>query len=311
MVRSLRRWGGKFAACPVIAVTPRLGPPLMRSTRAAFDELNVHYVRQTAQTPFTWYSFLNKPLSLVAAERRMETDSSVRGDTIVWLDADIFITGEPEAFELADGVDFAACPSDRNLGSTGPGDRYEPYWAKMCAIHGTPLEKLPWVQTCRERQRIRFYFNGGVLAYRRSSGYAPAYLQGCLNALSAHVRSRDAGLFFAEQVTAGLIAVKQGLNAAILPERFNYAIGSKALDGFTPESFADARVLHYHDALWGHFFPQFMEMCRTAQPALHEWLTDLGPLTNAAPLPWRLLAKTLKTVRTRKQNSFEASCDQF
>jgi hypothetical protein len=305
MVQSLRRWGGRFAHCPVIAVTPRFGPPLMRSTHRALRELNVQYVRQTTPTPYPWYSFLNKPLSLITAERFTDSDS------MVWLDADVFITGEPEVFDLPAGVDFAGCPSDRNLGSVGPGDPFEPYWAKMCEIHGIPLSTLPWVQTCRERQRIRLYFNGGVLAYRRASGYAQAYFQGCLNALHARVRSREAGLFFAEQVTAGLIAVKQNLNVAILPERFNFAIGSKAMDGFTLESFAAARVLHYHDALWGHFFPQFMELCRTAQPALHLWLAGRGPLKNEAPLAWRAMSKTIAKLRTRKQNAFEASCEQL
>jgi hypothetical protein len=305
MVESLRRWGGRFATCDVTAVTPRSGPPLRRSTRAGLDKLGVRYVRRTIGTAYSWYSFLNKPLSLVTAE---EFSSS---EVMVWLDADVFVTGEPAAFELENGIDFAACPSDRNLGTTGNGDRFEPYWTKMCAIHGLTLAKVPWVQTCREKERIRLYFNGGVLAYRRASGYAAAYLQGCLDVLNARVRSREAGLFFAEQVTAGLIAVKQGLVAGILPERFNYAVGSKAMEGYSAENFADARVLHYHDALWGGFFGRFMEMCRAGQPALYEFLKDRGPLTNDAPLAWRLAGKVMRTLRARKQNSFEAACDAF
>src|SRR5690606_37796289 len=38
MVRSLRRWGGRYSNVQVIAVTPRWGPPLRPQTRLAFDE---------------------------------------------------------------------------------------------------------------------------------------------------------------------------------------------------------------------------------------------------------------------------------
>jgi hypothetical protein len=305
MVESLRRWGGRFATVPVIAVTPRFGPPLRRTTRHSFDRLNVRYIRRPSRHEFAWYSFLNKPLSLVAAEETISTD------LVAWLDADVLVTGSPEAFDLQPGIDFAGCPSDRNLGSTGPGDAFEPYWARMCSVLGLAVDDLPWVQTCREQARIRLYFNGGVLVYRRSTGYAPAYLAGCLDVLKSRLASRQAGIFFAEQVTAGLVAVKRGLKTHILPEQFNYAVGSKALDGFTPQTFAQARVLHYHDALWGHFYSQFLQMCGTGQPALYEWLKLTGPLCNDAPLAWRVWAKLLRNRRAKKQTAFEAACERI
>jgi hypothetical protein len=70
-------------------------------------------------------------------------------------------------------------------------------------------------------------------------------------------------------------------------------------------------VLHYHDALWEHFFPRFLQLCKDGQPALYEWLSSRGPLTNEAPLAWRAVAKGLKAWRQKRQNAFEASCDLF
>jgi hypothetical protein len=288
---------------PVIAVTPRSGPPLRRSTLARFDAMKVQYVRKTLTEQYAWYAFLNKPLALVIAEEVAKTD------IMVWLDSDIFITGAPEAFDLEPEVDFAACPSDRNLGSTGPSDKFEAYWSRMCDVHGIPLETLPWVKTCREDARIRIYFNGGVLAYRRASGYAPAYLAGCMDALNARVRSNDAGLFFAEQVTAGLIAFREGLKLGLLAEPFNYAVGSKC-DGFSQEAFKQACVLHYHDSLWPHFFPKFLELCREGQPKIYEWLKGRSPLKNDAPLGYRLWGKALKSGRSRQERAFEKTCER-
>src|SRR5205085_1505515 len=45
MVESLRRWGGRLAEAPVVAVTPRFGPPLARTTRRALDRLSARHVR--------------------------------------------------------------------------------------------------------------------------------------------------------------------------------------------------------------------------------------------------------------------------
>ncbi len=307
MIESLRRWGGRFANVPVIAVTPRFGPGLSAKTRRRFAEMNVRHVRKTlggASEKYRWYNFLNKPLSLVIAEAFVTTD------LVAWLDADVFVTGSPEGFDLAEGVDFAGCPSDRNLGSTGPGDRYEPYWEKMCGIHGLPLESVPWVQTCREKMRIRLYFNGGILVYRKGTRYAKAYLEGCISALDARVTSKDAGLFFAEQVTAGLIAVKEKLKVRMLPEDCNYAVGSKC-EGFDGAAFSQARVLHYHDALWPHFFTQFLAMCRSGKPELYDWVRANGPLANDGTLVKKVWSKMLKSVRGRRMAAFARGCETY
>ena len=60
MVESLRRWGGQFAQSPVVAVTPRFGPPLAAKTRRAFGALNVEHYRFHADNQYAWKSFLNK-----------------------------------------------------------------------------------------------------------------------------------------------------------------------------------------------------------------------------------------------------------
>ena len=305
MIESLRCWGGRFADIPVVAVTPRLGPPLRRWTRRRFDELNVTYVRRRLTRKYSWYSFLNKPLSLNIAEEM------INAELVMWLDADVLVTGEPSPLALAPRIDFGACPSDRNLGSTAPSDAFEPYWVKMCQVFGLSVDDLPWVYTCRERERIRFYFNGGVLVYRRSTGYGPAYLRGCLKVLDANICSREASLFFAEQATVGLVAVKKGLSWVALPEECNYAVGSKAGTGFDPVAFVRAKLLHYHDALWPHFFPQFLEMCQHGQPALYEWLKNRSPLVNEAPLAWRVIAKGIKAFRAKQERTFEASCTKL
>jgi hypothetical protein len=83
------------------------------------------------------------------------------------------------------------------------------------------------------------------------------------------------------------------------------------MDGYTPDGFAQARVLHYHDALWPAFHGRFLEMCKTGQPALYEFLKDRGPLSNEAPLLYRVAGKFVRNKRTKQQSAFEATCEQY
>jgi hypothetical protein len=62
---------------------------------------------------------------------------------MVWLDADVFITGEPEAFELDSAGRFRGLPVGSQPGHRPAGDRYEPYWAKMCDDSRPVLSTLP------------------------------------------------------------------------------------------------------------------------------------------------------------------------
>jgi len=83
MVTSLRKRGGQFANAPIVAVTPRFGPPLSKQTHRAFDALDVTYIRRTSKFRFSWFKFLNKPLSLVFAEE------SIDSEVIGFLDSDL------------------------------------------------------------------------------------------------------------------------------------------------------------------------------------------------------------------------------
>src|SRR5439155_12327192 len=69
LVQSVRRWGGKYAWSGVLAVRPRLGAPLRRSTLREFDRLGVAYRQVRPDHGFTWYTWMNKPTALIAAEQ--------------------------------------------------------------------------------------------------------------------------------------------------------------------------------------------------------------------------------------------------
>lgn len=300
MLMSLRRFGGEFARVPVLAVTPRRGPPLARSTRAALEALHVEHVSFAADEAYSWNNFMNKPHAVLAGEERARTP------VLCWLDSDVLIAAPPEELSLPT-ADFTACPVDKNLGSAGGDDPNEPFWREVCALSGMEPDALPWVTTCAEKIPIRWYFNSGVFAVRRGLGFAEAFLEDCRRLLDGRIASRHAGIFFTDQIAMGLAALRLGLATYMLPHSHNLTLGSHAPPP-APEFLAQARILHHHDALWPPHFAATLQLLKSPLPHMTEFLKSLGPLQAERGLCMRLFLKLLKHRRGRALARHLAAC---
>ena len=305
LVESMRRHGGRYAQAPIFAVTPRFGPPLSRQMHAFFERHNVRYIRKAfATTRYSWFKFINKPLAVVAAEEQADTD------VVCWLYGDLLILSEPSGLEL-DDVDFAASASDKEMGSTGPGDPFENLWGALCKTVGVGLDELPWVTTELDQFRIRAYWNGGFFAYRRATRFGHHYLSMCEKLLDARVGSGASGYSpgINEMSAIAFAMVKQGLRYRALPFPYNYPLGVRTPPAwYSPERFAQVKILHYHDSMWPKFWPTLIERLRAVHPHVAEWVAPLGPMENHAPLPYRLLDRGLRKLRTRQEKVYKASC---
>jgi len=277
MVESLRRWGGRLADAPVLAVKPRWGPALRRATRRRFDELGVEFVDVRHRSRFGWYKFLNKPIAVKVAAERFDAE------TICWLDADILVIREPTELLLRDDEDFVANCSDLGgLASTGPGCEHEPYWRRACDLIGVDIEQMPWLIPHRgPGEPVRFYFNGGVFAFRRDTGFADAYIEAVEKLLAARFAHPQHRCYFHEQAALGLVALKLGLGWRELTARSNFA--TKAMLGPHEDETADATVLHYHGGLHPSQFSQFKSTVQRFHPEVGEWLERKGPLADDWP----------------------------
>ena len=301
MVTSLRTWGGRWAGVPVFAVQPRRGMPVSRETRRAYDRLNVTFLPIRPRTPFAWYKYLNKPLATMAVEDRATTEQ------VTWLDADLLFTREPAELELAPGEDFAACASDKNVGSTGPGDEFEPFWQAVAPVFGRPADALPWVADQRTGVPIRFYVNAGVFTYRRSTALAGHYYRGTLRLLEARVApAQKDGVFFHEQVALSLTVLERGLAYRAVNDWCNWPVGKRL--AHDRAKFAAAAVLHYHGYMWPDSWATLLGHLKADYPAIHDWLAPLGPVDYAPPLPVKAVKKLLDVYRKRQQKAFESTC---
>ena len=305
MVESLRRWGGKLANAPIIAVTPRFGPPLAHRTLKAFEKLHVKYICSYPKSRYSWFKFLNKPYALVTAEEHITSDS------ICWLDSDLLILGEPDKLILNDGEDFLGCASDKEMGTSGPGDAFEPLWRKNCETLGINIEDLPWLLTEQEGKYIRLYWNGGIFVYRRSTSFAHHYLQTCIQLLDARTITNTPGfsLGINEMSAIGLAMVKMGVSWRALPFSHDYIMSSKTHDQwYKEEQLKAARIIHYHDSMWPHFWSVFIGCLHDTHPFVADWLSSVGPMKNEAPFYYRGLSKILQRLRAKQESVYKKLC---
>jgi hypothetical protein len=308
LVQSLRRWGGKFAWSPVLAIKPRFGASIRQSTLREFDRLAVRYCAIKPLHGMSWFTWMNKPACLIAAEA-----STSVSDTICWLDTDMLILGEPEALALDDAEEFAACPTDRNAGTTGDADRFANYWSELSRQLRLSLDELPFVTTHREQERIRLYFNGGLFVYRRETRFGERFMDSCRRLLVARVKSRDEGITLTDQIALGLTAASMKLRWRSLPWSHNYAVGAKLYKNslYSVDGIRSAKILHYHDAMWPHFYPQLLSDLQQARPDVADWLRELPALSNDLPLGSRIMSKLLAAHRKRRWRAHEAKCQAF
>jgi hypothetical protein len=306
MIESLRRYGGRFKDCDIVAVTPRFGPSLSSATLAFFERHRVRYIRARGHDRYAWFKFLNKPLAVKHAEAVATTDS------IAWMDSDLLIVGEPDQLELEPGEDFRGFPVEcKEMGTTGPGDAYEQLWSKFGQRLGIGLDELPWVTAAETNERVRMYFNGGIFVYRRNSGFGDEYLRICIDLLDLKVGASHAhyNVGVKEMSAIGFAVVKLRQRWSTLPYSHDYVMMSRTHKSWYREDrLREARVVHYHDAMWPPFWDTFIDCLTRTHPEPAAWLRELGPMRNPAAPHRRLIGKLLRTLRERSELRYRSEC---
>lgn len=300
LARTLRAFAGRWAACPIAAVTPRRGLPLKSSTLRDFEELGVRHIQTPAADDYDWYHLLNKPRALRAAEAMLTTRD------VIWIDGDILCLAEPSELLLAADEDVVAAAPDQNVGTTGPGDVNEPFWRAVCQATGMAIDELPWITTLSEQKSIRFYLNSGVFTYRRTCGLGARQAEITQTLLRNRLASHAAGTFFLEQISLGLAIVQLGLRFRPLTHSHNFAVGKKIHGMIDVEALQRTCLLHYHDGMWPHYYPRLLELI-SHRPEARAIVEAEGPLTAERSLPRRVKGKLIKWSRKRRERRFLAS----
>ena len=303
LVESLRRWGGRYADSPFLFVKPRPGPDPGRTTRLRMQKLGIDYRVTAADKRYDWYQFLNKPVAV------REAEAAARTPIICWLDADILVLDEPTLLDLGPDDDVAFCVPDVNIGTYGPGSRYEAYWETYCNAVGFPLEDLGWVSPRGRDRPIRSYFNSGVMSIRTSSGLAAEYHKTVITALEARLALSDGGIYMHEQMAIGIAARRLRLRIRELPLNYNYSRHELSSPS-SPESRAmEFSLLHYHAAFWPATYDDTLRQIAERRPDRLDFVRSLGPirLSRVDPIT-RLRTRLLRRARQRCEEKYISTC---
>ena len=304
MAQSLRCFGGRFAEAAIWAITPRSGPPLSAATRASFGQLNVEHHTVESSNPYDWYHFWNKTRAMVYAEEHARTE------WLGFIDSDIVITREPVQLVPSQSDFTASVHSIKHVGSCGPGDEREPFWIEMCRLLNIAPDDLPWVQTPVDAARIRLYFNSGVFSYRRTSGFSARWLRNCQTILDERVGFADSKTHFVEQSTLSLTLIQMGLAWEALPYSYNFNVASWE-DNEDTAGLKGAHLIHYHDAMGAHFWPQFLALVKETHPEVYQWLEPLGPIEDPSSKGALLMTKIIKAKRVAQRNAYQSKLTLF
>jgi hypothetical protein len=122
------------------------------------------------------------------------------------------------------------------------------------------------------------------------------------------VSSKVSNIYFLEQASLGLAAVKSKARWKALPHIYNYAMGRKIMDQYEPEKVRQGKILHYHDMMWPEMWPTFLDKLKTDCPEVHDWLATVGPLREPGSKFQRIFSKVLYSQRKKKSERHIAGC---
>jgi hypothetical protein len=265
MLETLRKNGGSLGDAPVLAVVGRLGPPLARTTSDALRRLDVQVVRDLSANPAPWLNYGNKVAAVRIAQERAFTP------LVAWLDSDVLVAAEPSGLLLPDGVDFAGrcefLPPAVHPGKT----LHVPYWQELCRLLGTDFSNLPLTRLHEISQEVRLYFNSGVFAWRRKSGFAVAYYRAFQQLIASRLAQCDGTFFTADQVIIAPVLVGHGIPWRHLPLVDHHMIFQQQIIGpRASPSMKNSRVIHYSRSLTPPYREQFLGRLEAEAPSVFD-----------------------------------------
>lgn len=161
LCESIRRWAGAASQAPIYAFTPRPHKLPEPATLEQLRALDVTQIDEPLEGLREDLPTFNKVYACAWAERELAHE------TLVFADTDSVFLNEPNELLEGDWV-AAARPVDRRIaGSRGKG-KNEPFWRRMYEALGVTAE--PFVETAVGNQRIRAYWNSGLIAAKREAG---------------------------------------------------------------------------------------------------------------------------------------------
>jgi hypothetical protein len=304
LAESLRKFGGRWADVPMVAVKPRRGPALSIATMNRLKQLNVELVDKLLSNEASWWNHANKP----AAMRYVEQHASTR--CVTWMDGDMVVLREPKGFTPAPGADFIARAGEAcDVASDGSDDKVD-YWRRMCAVFGLRFEEFGEISSWPDRKPIKAYWQSGIFTYYREAKLGARQYEVVATMLRTPIASKFAGIYHQDQISLALTVQLLQLRCSQYDPRMNFNFDSVNKEAAKLIPLEELYVLHHHRS----FRPQNYGWAREelkALPADRLMLIDSYAPISRASLNVRLQRKLFRMWRKRKVDAFDATAVRY
>jgi glyoxylase-like metal-dependent hydrolase (beta-lactamase superfamily II) len=163
LVTSIRRFGGEYANVPIFVTVEDLGATPCRGLQA----LGATVLALEGDAAGRRYLFGQKVYAAAQVERLVETTAH----TLVWFDPETIVLGPPADLDLGGTRAAALRPVYlTNKVALTPDQPADAFWKPILDLTGLTVESLPVVDSVVHREKMRAYFNCGIIAYRPSVG---------------------------------------------------------------------------------------------------------------------------------------------
>jgi len=247
LVDSIRTFAGPWRDASIYSFHPRAENKISDETRAYLGSRGVTIVDETLNQEFTDFPLANKWLALNWAQ------NNVTEDIIVFIDTDKMVLGPPAALlhALDAAGTVAARPADfANVAAESFTAENGALWRRLFDHFGIPQTtgESARVTTCIDQKQVFAYYNSGLMAARRDSGFYPLYADIC-NEIRRKDINHSTKKRFVDQLALSIAILKGGFQAQQLPVGYNYPFNSHNILP-TAERVASSQDLitaHYHN----------------------------------------------------------------
>lgn len=166
LARSIRQFGGKYAASPIALFSPDNDASLSRSAQSAFNKLGVAVHQFRVPAAALGFPFADKVIASSVAERNALDSASI----LVWMDTDSLVLKEPFLLDLAPDKALGYRPVDHTLIGSRYNEAIDPFWQQIYLQCSVPTQQIFPMSTSVDQVTIRPYINAGMLVVRPERG---------------------------------------------------------------------------------------------------------------------------------------------
>ncbi|MGB7054274.1 MAG: hypothetical protein WBE28_03010 [bacterium] len=278
LVESIRAFAGSLSQAPIWCFVPQYGKKLTAQTVDRLSKLDATLMPYDIELEVARFFFAAD----IRAAGLAESTATAKTDLLVWLSSNTIILKEPHAFKLRDDKSLGYRPVHHtNVGSVYD-TPLDPFWTLVYKYCNVPDDRIFPMETHIDGQRLRPYFNAGILITRPEqklfttwhNTFFKVYQEPDLQDL---YKQDERYMIFIHQALLSGIILKIFTQDEIqeLPTTYNYPVHlyEEDITAHRPSSIEELVLLRhegfYQDPTWIEKMP--------ARELLKQWLTEKLP----------------------------------